>query len=107
MEGRAPDGGSITPFYSPYTLAYKRKRGGITDRVTLYDYGNFHASLRIVFGSEEFHVESTDGDEAKVDYLLRHYLGEVLGFSQDDLDYIRAFIVAEPVSKRLYDFIKR
>lgn len=107
MAGKAPDGSGITPFYSPYTLAYKRRRGGITDRVTLYDYGEFHASLRVVFGGEEFFVESTDGDARKVDFLLEHYLGEVLGFSQDDLEYISAFIVAEPVSKKLYDFVKQ
>jgi len=107
MSGKAPDGSAITPFYTPYTLSYKRRRGGITDRVTLYDYGEFHASLRVVFGGEEFRVESTDGDAEKVDYLLSHYLGEVLGFSEDDLEYIAAFIVAEPVSKRLYDFVKQ
>lgn len=106
MEGKAPDGSDISPFYAPYTIAYKRQRGGITDRVTLYDYGDFHASLRVVFGADEFTIESTDGDVSKVDYLLNHYLGEVLGFSQDDLDYIAAFLVAEPLSKRVHDYIK-
>lgn len=106
MSGKAPDGSDISPFYAPYTIAYKRKRGGITDRVTLYDYGNFHASLHIVFGGEEFWVESDDHDAEKVDFLLEHYLGEVLGFSESDVEYISAFIVAEPVSKKLYDFVK-
>lgn len=106
MEGKAPDGSDISPFYAPYTIAYKRQRGGITDRVTLYDYGDFHASLRVVFGADEFTIESTDGDVSKVDYLLNHYLGEVLGFSQDDLDYIAEFLVAEPLSKRVHDYIK-
>lgn len=72
----------------------------------MYDYGNFHASLHIVFGGEEFWVESDDHDAGKVDFLLEHYLGEVLGFSESDVEYISAFIVAEPVSKKLYDFVK-
>ena len=106
MEGKAPDGSDISPFYAPLTIAYKRRRGGITDRVTLYDYGNFHASLHIFLGNEEFWVESDDGNAGKVHFLLEHYLGQVLGFSEADVEYISAFIVAEPVSKKLYDFVK-
>lgn len=106
MEGNAPDGTAITPFYSPYTVMYKRKRGGIEDRVTLYDYGNFHASLRCQFGPEEFWVETTDADAAKVDWLLAHYSGQVLGFSEADAEYISAFIVSDPLIAKIHEYIK-
>lgn len=107
LSGKAPDGSPITPFYAPYTVAYKRRRGGVSDRVTLYDYGEFHASLRVVFGADAFRAESTDADAAKVDWLLEHYPGQVLGFSADDVAYISAFIVAEPLSRKVSEFVRR
>lgn len=107
MEGKAMDGSAISPFYAPYTVAYKRRRGGVADRVTLYDYGAFHASLRCVFGGDSFTVESTDADAAKVDWLLEHYPGQVLGFSEEDKAFIADIIVAEPLSRRVSEYIKQ
>lgn len=107
MAGLSHEGYPIFPDYSPYTIAYKRKRGGITDRVTLYDYGAFHASLHVVFGGEGFHVESSDSDAGKVTFLEDHYGNQIYGFTEDDRDLISVVFVGDEVAVKVHDYVKR
>jgi len=60
--------------YSPFTINLKRKKQQPTDRVTLYDEGDFYNSFVIVVGSSFFDIEADDF--SKYDRPLFEVYGE-------------------------------
>jgi hypothetical protein len=80
----------ITPGYTPFTVRLKGYRGQPTDRVTLRDEGDFHASFALEFERDEFTVVSGDWKEAK---LKEKYGEAILGLTdpniQKVIDWIR------------------
>lgn len=90
IEGRGIKIMSYQP-YKPSTIKRKLKKGQPTDRVTLRDTGEFHASLHVEFDEGGFYVASTD-DKAK--YLLDRYGKTIFRLTNENLkvllnDYIR------------------
>lgn len=85
--GMRADGTEITPSYSPLTIELKKKKSGlsaITDRVTLYDTGQYYAGLYQVAKAGKITWGSRD---SKADKLQQKYAGRggkgLLGFNRE------------------------
>ena len=81
-KGRDGNNAEITPKYRPMTIAIKKAKGQPTDRVTLYDEGDFHRSLEFEKLNHSFRIIGTDGKTGK---LLRKYGEQVLKLNADSL----------------------
>lgn len=72
--------------YAPYaesTKYIKRMKGQPTNRVTLRDTGDFHASFRVKADDEKFSIEA---DDWKTEKLVRSYGPQVIGLTDENLD---------------------
>ena len=91
-EGKRPDGTPIekTPLpwqqdnrYEQSTIAEKKVKGQVYDRVTLKDTGAFYEGVKVnVVGSQQLRIEDTD---PKTDSLIATW-GLVLGVSPENLE---------------------
>lgn len=70
FHGLRSDGESITPFYTRFTIAIKKEKGQVTDRVTLRDTGAFYDGIYADPRSEGLVVDSSD---EKTDMLTKKY----------------------------------
>lgn len=68
--------------YKPLTIQLKRAKGQPTDRVTLKDTGDFHASIYVSFDNTKMTVLADDPKTAK---LVRKYGFEILGLTEQNL----------------------
>lgn len=74
--GETRDGQEITPYYAPYTVELKKKKGQPTDRVTLRDTFAFQSSLWVQFYQDGFEIKASD---KKTERLKAKYGDEILG----------------------------
>lgn len=95
--GIRSDGTDITPGYTPFTVRLKGFKGQPTDRVTLRDTGDFHASLRLEFQADEFSIVSGDWKEAK---LKAKYGDLILGLTDANIQELIETI-REPLTEEL------
>lgn len=58
--GQDAEGFDVTPFYTPFTIQIKQAKGQPTDRVTLFDTGQFHASFYVDWRDTEFEIYARD-----------------------------------------------
>jgi hypothetical protein len=65
-QGLRSDGDEINPQYSETTIAIKKEKGQVTDRVTLKDTGAFYAGLRVVVSGNNVTIDSTDEKSEKL-----------------------------------------
>jgi len=94
--------------YRPFTIERKKSKGvgkgRRNDHVTLYDQGDFYASMKVTYDSDSFEV--TADDSSKYDRPLFEIYGEdVVGLTPFNLERIRNFIVkyyAEYIDKKLF-----
>lgn len=90
LKGLDSDGQVIGPSYRPLTISIKRAKGQPTDRVTLKDTGDFHASFFIAYGGKSFAIGAKD---EKTEKLESKYGPEIFGLSdkslQELIDMIR------------------
>ena len=92
---------AITPTYTSYTIAIKRRKGQPTDRVTLKDEGDFYKSFDIAFSNDEFEIKATDIKRAS---LQRKYGSNILGLNEDSRNELAKAIlpiVIKSVKERL------
>ncbi|MCM1077870.1 MAG: hypothetical protein NC344_06870 [Bacteroidales bacterium] len=83
--------------YVPLTIRIKRMKGQPTDRVTLRDTGDFHASFYLVIGSESFEVKASDD---KTETLIRKYGRQILGLTDENIaEVIWEYIYPELLEK--------
>ncbi len=83
--GVKADGNDITPFYTPYTVEQKIKKGQPYDRVTLNDTGDFYNSMRIEnISINSFSPTSTDPKTAE---LEAKYGDKIFGLDADVRKY--------------------
>ena len=71
--------------YAPYTsttIAIKRLKGQPTNRVTLRDTGDFHASFFLDIDDYKFYIDSTDD---KVNKLALKYGENIFGLTDDNI----------------------
>jgi len=81
--------------YSPFTVEIKQLKGQPTDRVTLRDEGDYHASFYIKIGSDHFEIKASD---SKAQKLSREFGEEIMHLTDKNLDeVIRGFIYPELV----------
>lgn len=81
-QGITREGDPIEPPYSPFTVQIKRSKGQRSDRVTLKDTGDFHASVKVFPGAKAFSIGATDPKTPK---LERKYSSEIFGLTDDNL----------------------
>ena len=83
--GQDSEGFELMPSYTPFTVQIKRSKGQPTDRVTLLDTGQFHASFYVIWRATEFEIYARDVLTPK---LAGKYGPEIFGLddnSQQDL----------------------
>lgn len=97
-ENRA--GEKIQPPYVPLTVSIKKQKGQPTNRVTLRDTGEFHASLGIEYLPEGFAITA---DDWKRDKLVAKYGKEILGLQ----DEFVAFLAKERYLPRMIDELRK
>ena len=71
--------------YAPYTertIAVKLAQGKPTNRVTLRDTGDFHASFVVYADKDKFFIDATDW---KTNRLGEKYGEEIFGLTEDNL----------------------
>jgi len=84
--------GSYRPFTIEKKLSKGRGKGRRVDHVTLYDEGDFYASMRVIYDSDSFEV--TADDSSKYDRPLFEIYGEnVVGLTKFNIERIQLFIM--------------
>lgn len=66
--------------YTPKTIEIKKIKGQPTDRVTLRDTGDFHASFRLIVERDKFTITA---DDFKTEGLIRKYR-QILGLTDEN-----------------------
>lgn len=66
--------------YTPKTIEIKKIKGQPTDRVTLRDTGDFHASFRLIVERDKFTITA---DDFKTEELIRKYR-QILGLTDEN-----------------------
>lgn len=70
--------------YAPYTIELKQAKGQPTDRVTLYDEGDFYAGFNVELKGSGLELDSTD---SKTDDLKKDWGESIFGITPDNLTY--------------------
>ena len=86
----------IRPEYTTYTKKLKKAAGQITSHVTLKDTGDFHDSIFIQYGNDDFEIAASDSKTSK---LITKYGAAILGLTEDNTD--RTAQIIEPDLKEL------
>ncbi len=78
-QGRDSKGIDIKPAYADSTIKIKKKKGLPTDRVTLFDTGDFYNSLEVVAGKSDMIIRTVISYSV---YIVAKYQ-DVLGLDQE------------------------
>lgn len=107
MEGTRGSDGEFIADYDPYafvTIQIKQVKGQPTDRVTLRDTGDFHASFEVQPEGDGFRITATD---PKTDELVERYGEGILALSDEHLESIKQKLMLpalqEALRKALYN----
>lgn len=84
--------------YSLKTILIKEKKQQPTDRVTLFDTGDFYSSLYLVKKEKRLEIDSNDSDQTKVNKLLDIYGENIFGVSEENKVILRR--LATPILAR-------
>ena len=91
--GEDGEGEKIKPAYSRITIKIKQAKGQPTDRVTLHDTGDFHASVEIILQDRQFKVVSNVPHDKKIE---EKYGNKVLGIQKRNLkEFVNKFLIPE------------
>lgn len=84
-QGVINDGTPIAEYrpYRPVTVQIKLMKGQPTNRVTLYDEGDFHASFRVISNNISFFIDATD---VKTEELIKKYSEQIFGLTDENLN---------------------
>ena len=97
-------GNDITPYYKMYTVKLKRKKGQISDWVTLRDTGEFYEGIGVDFPNDnEFTITSSD---RKTSELVRKYGPEILMLNSEAKARLRR-VVAEYLKIKIQNDLKK
>lgn len=82
-------GQKITPSYAPSTVKRKSRQGLPSDRVILFETGDFHNSFFIKYdeGAGTFELEATD---PKKQYLEARYGPDIYGLTDESLERLKS-----------------
>ena len=87
--GIRADNSAISPYYRPNTVQIKREKGQRTDRVTLYDTGDFYESVFTAVFDNAFDLEAKD---PKTEELKQKYGDDILGLTPENLSLLLSVI---------------
>jgi len=87
--GLRSDGSTITPPYRPRTIAIKEATGRPTDRVTLYDTGDYYKGFRVKVYPNRAEMYNVD---LKSDKLKEKYGVLIEGLAPFAIDRLREFL---------------
>ena len=79
--GIRSDGKEINPQYSPFTIQEKKKKGQVSDRVTLQDTGAFYKGLGAKANGDIISFFSTDEKSGK---LEKKYGKQIFGLTNEN-----------------------
>lgn len=82
--------------YAPLTIELKRLKGQPTDRVTLYDTGEFYNSFRVFAGKTHLDITADTLKEGDVD-LQDRYGRNLLGLNDDSITQL-AIAISDDVA---------
>lgn len=83
--------------YTPKTIEIKEIKGQPTNRVTLRDTGDFHASFRLIIENDKFTITA---DDFKTEGLIRKYGRQILGLTDSNAQELaHAYILPDLISK--------
>lgn len=83
--------------YAPFTIAEKKRKGQVTDRVTLKDMGAFYKGLVLQATKDTVSFFSTD---EKSDMLERRYGKTIFGLTKDSQEtYVKEVLLQVAVDK--------
>ncbi len=78
-QGKDSKGIDIKPAYAESTIKIKRKKGQPTDRVTLFDKGDFYNSLEIIAGKNDAIIRTVISYSV---FLVNKY-ADILGLDEE------------------------
>lgn len=90
-EGERADGTVIEPPYTLFTIMVKERKGQPTDRVTLFDTGDFYGAFTAEASGDTLFLSSSDW---KTEKLERKYGEAIFGLTEEDKEKLRAMSVA-------------
>jgi len=79
----------VTPDYTPLTVSIKRRKGQITDHVTLKDTGAFHKSFNAKRITDGIEIDATDSKREK---LVEKYSGSIFGLADGSKKMYKDFL---------------
>jgi regulator of replication initiation timing len=82
MDGQDSDSNQIRPSYAKSTIKRKKKKGQPYDRVTLYDEGDFHAGIDVIFSDKDLTLV---GKDSKTGFLSKRYGEAILGLDDQSV----------------------
>lgn len=88
--------------YTPKTIEIKEIKGQPTDRVTLRDTGDFHASFRLIIERDKFTITA---DDFKTEGLIRKYGRQILGLTDENASELAHEYIYPELLKKARDVI--
>ena len=85
--GIKSDGSKIVPPYTKYTKRIKRQKGQPTNRVNLYDEGDFRGQMIAIDEGQEISITSMDWKTKKLSAKSR-YGEDIFGLTDDSKDLL-------------------
>jgi hypothetical protein len=79
--------------YSQFTIEKKRKKGQPTDRVTLFDTGEFYKSFRLTVHSTYMQI-SADGQKDESN-LFDDFGNDIVGLTEESISLIKSKILPD------------
>lgn len=88
--------------YSPVTIAIKRTKGQPTNRVTLRDEGDFHASFYVQADNEKFAITAND---EKTEHLRKKYGRQIFGLTAENKSELLTGYIKPDLIKRVHEIL--
>lgn len=91
-KGKDANADPIAPKYTPFTVRIKRAKGQPTDKVTLFDTGDFYEGFKVVKSDDEFYLTSTD---EKTEKIKAKYGEDIFGLTEESKDILNKELLPE------------
>ncbi len=89
--GERADGSKIEPFYKPFTIQRKQERGQPTNRVTLFDHGNYYKGFKIKYFGNQSKIDIFNTDSKATD-LSDKYGKNIVGLNPENQRYVNQLV---------------
>lgn len=103
FQGTNSKGIDIKPAYANSTIKIKRKKGLPTDRVTLFDSGDFYRSLQVIAGNNNAIIRTVISYSV---FLVNKY-ADILGLDQESWTKFLTQYTIPTIKKNFDDIIAK